>query len=88
MNSAEWSRTSCRVDRPALAAATDHNPARFGIQLSCVTPPRFGDADDRTSAEFGIVVRRAGVTDTARWVLDLDEVFGLGERSAQAWLSS
>jgi hypothetical protein len=47
MNSAEWSWTSCRVDRPALAAATDHNPARFGIQLSCVTPPRFGDADDR-----------------------------------------
>ena len=47
MNSAEWSWTSCRIDRPALAAATDHNPARFGIQLSCVTPPRFDDADDR-----------------------------------------
>ena len=42
MNSAEWSWTSCRVDRPALAAATDHNPARFGTQLSCVTPPPWG----------------------------------------------
>ena len=38
MNSAKWSRTSWRVDRPALTAATDHKQARFGIQLSCVTP--------------------------------------------------
>ena len=59
MNSAEWSWTSCRVDRPALAAATDHNPARFGIQLSCVTPPPVGwpgfphIADVRASALHG-----------------------------------
>jgi len=46
MNSAEWSWTSCRVDRPALAAATDHNPARFGIHLSCVTPPPDGWATE------------------------------------------
>jgi hypothetical protein len=80
--------TGPRQCRPAQSPTSRGGSNTLIRSEECVTPPRFGDADDRTSAEFGIVVRRAGVTDTARWVLDLDEVFGLGERSAQAWLSS
>ena len=66
MNSAEWSWTSCRVDRPALAAATDHNPARFGIQLSCVTPPPEGSRIMSGHRRDRATYQLAGRTDSAQ----------------------